>query len=183
MERCSIEAYRDLAAVVEYEPATGIVRWKRRNDMRSQWNGRYAGKECGRLDNGGYLQIRFTYQGHVFTFGTHRLIWFIFTGEIPDQVDHVNHDKIDNRIENLRAVNSAENNRNQVKRRDNTSGYTGIFWRVNRQQWEASVTFGGKQYFLGRYDHKCDAIFVVESFRKSKDFHPNHGKADHELTV
>lgn len=72
-------------------------------------------KETGKADDGnGYLRVQIARKNH----RVHRIIWTVFNGPIPDglEIDHINRDKTDNRLDNLRLVTSAQNNHN---RKDN----------------------------------------------------------------
>lgn len=89
------------------------------------------------------------------TVRAHRLAWRLYYGEWPDgDIDHINGDKTDNRIDNLRSVTHAENMRNRKIRRDNRSGVSGVHWEKSRSRWR--VTVGSK--FLGRFNCFGQAI-------------------------
>lgn len=88
---------------LSYCPTTGVIRWK---------DGPNAGKPAGH-EKSGYLRIAF---GGVNVFA-HRAAWAITHGKWPDDViDHINRDRKDNRLENLRDVSGLENARNKSKR-------------------------------------------------------------------
>lgn len=83
----------------------------------------------------------------------HRLAWFLHYGEWPTcQVDHINGDRHDNRISNLRLASSSENQRNRKRPKNNTSGYKGVSWIEHYQMWQATIKFDGKNKYLGRFD-------------------------------
>lgn len=67
-------------------------------------------------------------------------------------VDHINGDRLDNRKENLRACSRAENSRNSVKHRDNTSGYKGVSWHEQKGKWRARIRRNGKEKHLGLFE-------------------------------
>ncbi len=64
----------------------------------------------------------------------------------PDgkQVDHINGDGLDNRVENLRIATSSENNYNTGKQSNNTSGYKGVSWHKTRKTWQVLIGVGGR---------------------------------------
>ena len=97
--------------------------------------------------------------GYVIFSGTkdglkNKLLHRIIMGE-PDgkEVDHINGNTRDNRRENLRLCNRAENGRNRGKLSNNTSGFKGVSWNKETDKWRASIMVGdGKQKHLGYFD-------------------------------
>lgn len=67
------------------------------------------------------------------------------------KTDHANGDGLDNRRANLREATATENNRNRRRRSDNTSGFKGVTWRKDRNQWRAHIMVSGHQHSLGAY--------------------------------
>lgn len=97
----------------------------------------------------GYIKIGFN--GREYT--AHRLIWWIVYGCLPDRfIDHINGDKADNRLCNLRLATDGENKRNVGKRSHNTSGFKGVTWDKVNRRWLAHATFQGRGVHLGRHD-------------------------------
>jgi two-component SAPR family response regulator len=74
-----------------------------------------------------------------------------------EKVDHINGDKLDNRKENLRIATTAENSRNISVRKDNKSGYKGVFFASSRNKWHASIKVNYKSKFLGYFESKTEA--------------------------
>ena len=72
--------------------------------------------------------------------------------------DHINGNRLDNRMENLRLVNRAQNNMNKGLRSDNTSGHTGVAWDKSKGKWVVQIQVDGKNKHIGRYTSKKDAI-------------------------
>ena len=70
------------------------------------------------------------------------------------QVDHYNHNTLDNRRENLRLATSQQNTRNSKQRSDNASGYKGVDWHKQPSKWRASITVDGKQRTIGHFTTK-----------------------------
>lgn len=87
---------------------------------------------------GGYL--RFSYRGK--SYAVHRVVWELHHGPVTDQVDHINGDKLDNRIENLRPATHSQNNMNKPARSDNVLGIKGVFrrYRAGRYEYVGRVT-------------------------------------------
>lgn len=84
----------------------------------------------------------------------HRMIMSANKG---DSVDHINHDKADNRRNNLRICTHSENLRNVKKLKHNTSGYKGVWWHDKTKKWRACITLNGKSIHLGLFDDKLEA--------------------------
>lgn len=74
------------------------------------------------------------------------------------QVDHINHDTLDNRRSNLRFVTASQNQMNRVKRIDNTSGVTGVYWHKRDNIWLSNITVNDKTIHLGYFENFDDAI-------------------------
>jgi hypothetical protein len=155
-----------LETSVHYDPATGLLTWLARGDPR--FDNKMVGKAAGSVRPDGYVAVGFGGKSYL----AHRLIWRLVHGEWPEfEVDHINGDKADNRIENLRACTTAENRRNMPVRKNKTSRYVGV--RKTRNAWSVVVDSKYRGYFTdedeaGRYAAKLYAEL---------GFHPNHGRA------
>lgn len=154
----------ELKAVLHYDAPTGVFRWRhsRRNNIRP-WS--VAGVPTKRQ---GYLQIVVNRKAYL----AHRLAWLYVHGSMPpDHIDHVNGDKADNRIENLRQANNTTNHWNEAIRSTNKSGHKGIWWHKQSGKWEAACRVNGKQKTVGRFERIEDAVEAVRKFREQ-----HHGK-------
>jgi hypothetical protein len=106
-----------------------VLIWKTRpeshfKDLRSRaiWNTKYSGKEAGCLKKGGYLRVGINNSDHL----CHRIIFALITGKYPElEIDHIDGNTSNNRIENLREVSHSDNLANQKKGAKNTSGVIG----------------------------------------------------------
>jgi hypothetical protein len=99
-----------------------------------------------------------------------RILWIYAHGDIPNDmcVDHINRDKTDNRLSNLRLVSKRDNNRNVWCKR-NTSGYRNVSWSKAREKWQAQVTAkDGKKITLGHFDCKEQAALAVQTFQQKE---------------
>jgi len=107
----------------------------------------------------------------------HRLIWLYIYGEWPSgQIDHINHNTIDNRIENLRIVTNRENGLNHSLGKRNKSGFTGVFWRKEINKWSARIKTEKSYESLGVFDDWFDAVCARISANNKHGYHENHGR-------
>lgn len=136
--------------------------------------GTQIGDPVGNPNKNGYL--RFQYKGKYYL--VHRIVWEMHNGEIPAgmQIDHLWHNKLDNRIENLRLVSPLDNHRNRGKAPKNTSGVTGVCWSKPRAKWLASITVKGIRKHLGMFSNIEDAAKARKQAEMLYGFHSNHGK-------
>ncbi|HGF7373652.1 TPA: HNH endonuclease [Vibrio cholerae] len=125
------------------------------------------------VNKDGYLQLRINKKMYV----QHRLAWLYMTGFFPDgDIDHINHDRLDNRFCNLRVVTKDENNRNMSMRHSNTSGVTGVSLHRATGSWCAEIKHKGKKVYLGLYKDINDAKLAREEAEVRYGYHENHGK-------
>ena len=106
------------------------------------------GDIAGSLDGDGYYVVGLA-SGKV---PAHRIVWAMHNDDMPEIVDHINGDRTDNRIENLRAATRQQNNTNRALRSDNNSGVAGVRWHKQRSKWNARIKVDGKEISLGMYD-------------------------------
>jgi len=110
-------------------------------------------KPLGRVATNGYLQICVNGKRYM----AHRLAWLITYGEWPDgQLDHINQDKLDNRIANLRVVTNKQNGENVRIFKHNKSGFRGVSKRADGK-WIADIKQHGKTIHLGVFSCVFDA--------------------------
>lgn len=168
-----------LRAVLDYDPMTGLFKWKERSveiagaqREANRFNAKHAGKPALTSKSHGYL--RSPVLGKALS--AHRAAYIIYYGETPDFVDHINGDRSDNRIANLRAVDFSENARNAKRRADNTSGSTGVHFNKRKKKWHAFIAQDGNQVSLGYFHDKTLAIAARKEAETRNGFHENHGR-------
>jgi hypothetical protein len=131
------------------------------------------GKLVGFKRNTGYICIKINNRGYQ----AHRLAWLYVHGKMPSNcIDHINNDKTDNRIENLREANASQNNHNSRLRKDNNSGVKGVYWSKQHNKWRVQIGVNGKNKYFGLHDDLELAELVAQEARNEyhKEF-ANHG--------
>jgi hypothetical protein len=124
-----------------------------RNDGNLYWvksrQGIRVGQRAGYLNSHGYRLTMIC--GRLYC--AHRLIWLMHHGRWPtDQLDHIDRNRQNNRIENLREVTNAENHQNMSIHKDNKSGLPGVSWYKRDGKWWARGMLNGKAYHIGLFD-------------------------------
>lgn len=132
-----------------------------------------AGGRVGSLNGDGYLCFNYKRKSHK----VHRVIWEMHNGPIPKgmQVDHIDHNRVNNLLSNFRLVDSKTNSRNQKKRVTNSSGVTGVYWHKRDSIWYAAISDGTRLVSLGTFAEKQDTIDARKAAEKLYGYHPNHG--------
>lgn len=139
-----------LKELLHYDPDTGVFKWigKTFHTMKMR-------DVAGNKSTLGYIVIRINGKAHK----AHRLAWLYIHGKWPDRhIDHINRNKTDNRIKNLRLASGSENCRNRMLLARNKSGCTGVFWNKRFGLWCAKIQICGKIITLGSFLNKEDAI-------------------------
>lgn len=177
----SLGRYEFAAGRVNYDSEQGVFTWRKKDGEAREvkiWNAKFVGSRCGCVGPDGYVRIAFTFSGNkTFRLLAHRLAWFIVYGSEPKlQIDHINQNKADNRIANLRDVAKEINQRNVMQTKSNTSGITGVSWNKKLEKWSAQVQVSGKNYLLGRFTDIKEAEKVVKEFRAKHGFTEQHGQ-------
>ena len=169
--------FAELDRLFRYDPETGDIfnRTKRGGSRgRSVKVGSIATYDKG----DGYLRIVFTRNGRSVRYCAHRVSWLLHYREDPGkmEVDHINHDRADNRIENLRLTDCRGNRLNHTKRSDNTSGIVGVCWSKRDCKWQVQISNFGKRMLLGYFKDKFEAICCRKSAENRFGYHRNYGK-------
>lgn len=146
--------HKYLIETLDYNPETGEFTWKNPSSYQM-----HPGDKAGTLNASGYILICI----NGIRYKAHRLAWFYHYGEWPSdeapQIDHINGNKADNRISNLRCATRVKNSRNHKGRSTNTSGCTGVSFKKSNGKWQAVIGDGhGKYKLLGYFLNYEDAV-------------------------
>jgi hypothetical protein len=133
-----------LKHLLMYDPVSGAFAW------RNPTSKKYAPGDVVRsIGAGGYLRVGLDKRRYLL----HRLAWLYVHGVFPAvEIDHINQDKTDNRLTNLRLATRMQNAQNVRMRCNNKSGVKGVSWDVDRQRWRAQINVEGKRRYLGLFD-------------------------------
>lgn len=117
-----------------------------------------VGQLAGDIDGTGYRRIMLGKKHYKM----HRLIWIMFHGDIPESayIDHIDQNRSNNKIENLRAVSKSQNNLN--------TGRKGVSFDSARNKWRAQTSIDNKTVALGRYDTEQEAIDAYDKFKEMR---------------
>lgn len=155
----------ELKKALHYCERDGKFSWRRSKGRASK------GSVAGSPSNG---YVRIGVLGS--TYRAHRLVWLYAHGSFPTgQLDHINHIKCDNRLENLRDVTFKVNQKNKQKYKSNTTGVTGVSWYKTKLEWRSTIYNAHKQIHLGYFVSKFEAICARKSAENMYKYHTNHG--------
>jgi hypothetical protein len=155
-------SHEEIKRLLNYDPDTGKFTWKITVNSRAP-----AGSVAGCINPDGYRQIRVA--GIVYK--AHRLAWLYVTGKFPlNGVDHINGDRMDNRIDNLRDVSHRENHQNTKFHRNGR--LFGTSFHKQSKKWEARIRVRDKRIYLGSFDTEQEAHKSYLDFLQRLETHP-----------
>ena len=153
-----------------YDEVLGELRYKVRSSPASRVQ---VNEVAGTINSSGYRVVCVNGKQH----RVHRLIWMMLVGEIPAgyQIDHIDGNRANNHISNLRLATRVENGRNAKKRCDNTSGTKGVSFDKLSGKWRVQIRKDGKNT-SALFETKDEALGYVRQAREllHEDF-TNHG--------
>jgi len=167
-KECSVTQER-LKELFNYNPSTGKLTRK----ITVNYNAT-AGSTVGSPHNDGYLAVQISGNKYL----AHRIIWLYVTGAFPtEQLDHIDGNRVNNRISNLREATNQVNQQNSRLRKDNTTGLPGVRWYTQTNRWRADIVLNSKRHHLGYYKDFFEACCARKSAENKYGFHTNHGRA------
>lgn len=149
-----------------YDPITGVFTWA---DARG---GVKLGDTAGYLRSDGYIDIRL--DGKIYR--AHRLAWLYVYGVFPECIDHIDGNRLNNSISNLRNVAKGGNSKNLGINKNNSSGETNIMWYEPLGKWHVQIQCDGKRIHIGYFSSMKEAVDARDVARLKYGFHSNHGR-------
>lgn len=188
--RRTLPSQRVLREILDYDPISGTAIWKNRSEKHfssidkkrsvSNFNTNIAGSSAYAKGTGGYSQIQIRVPSdHSFLDGNflaHRIIWQLVHGDVPFVLDHINGDRTDNRLLNLRDGSGGLNSKNMKLHCGNTSGVPGVYRCSKTGAWSAQIHMGEKFQRLGRFATFNEAVAARKAAEKVLGYHKNHGR-------
>jgi hypothetical protein len=150
-----------------FKYSNGKLFWKERP-------GRYvkAGTQAGCVYNNGYCVVTINNK----RYGLHRIIFMMHHGYFPNEIDHIDGNKANNNIDNLRAATRQQNKNNTGIIVSNTSGYKNVSWNKKTQKWKVELRVNEKKKHLGIFkDLELADLVATMAREKYHGEYANHG--------
>jgi hypothetical protein len=161
--KCLNDKYLDpkvLRKYFSYHPSGHLSR----KFAPTKWHTHLIGKIInGRKHDNGYLTFKFMGQDNL---RLHRAIFALVNGYLPEEIDHINGDRADNRIENLREIDRTKNNLNRKNKNYNKTGVPGMYFSTNGY-WTGRIRIYGMEYTV-RSKMKSEASAKLNKLRNEK---------------
>ena len=141
--------------LLEYQD--GDLYWKQALSTRVK-----VGNKAGSIQTGGYIGISVLGR----KYGAHKLVYLLHHKTLPKFVDHIDGNRLNNRIENLRACTRTENNQNTSIRSHNSSGVKNVTWHCQTGKWRVIVRCNGVPFSFGLYKDLEFAELVASAARE-----------------
>jgi hypothetical protein len=156
-----------LKSILDYDLETGIFTWKVNKSQRTK-----IGDVAGWLYNG-YREIEINDK----KYKSHRLAWLYVNGEMPKNlIDHIDGNRSNNKISNLREATYQENNENYKTPKTNKSGVKNVSWYKNLGKWVVSISIRKTKKTIGYFDDlEFAELVAIEARNKYRLEFANHG--------
>lgn len=144
------------------------------------WSDKMGGKMMKPWDRNGYLSVNLYKDGVVTTRKIHRLVAraFVPNPENKPCVDHIDRDRQNNVVTNLRYATKSENQWNRGSIAGSSSRYVGVFWEARRQKWKAQIQIDGKSKYLGYFTDEAAAARAYNA--AAREHHGEFAKCNFE---
>ena len=138
-----------------YDPETGFI---------YKIKGRNCGNRVGCETTYGYQMFSFRFNNKKYSFYNHRAAWLLTFGKFPDNyIDHIDHDKTNNKLSNLRECTIQENGFNRLKQNNRCDSiYKGVAYHKRDDKWQASIMINKKLKFIGYFNNEKEAALAYD---------------------
>lgn len=161
MDLLTLPDQETLRQLFDYNPNTGVLKYRDKRQRR-----RRSKKSKGN----DYLKVRVGGK----SVRAHRVIWIFFHGYEPEFIDHIDGNRQNNKIENLRSVSKSGNGQNMKLKQTNTTGVYGV--SKHGRRWRAYINLYKKQRSIGAFDTFDEAVSARQVVEKWAGYHENHGR-------
>lgn len=149
-----------LRSLLHYDSATGEFTWVRKSHSKAKAK---PGDIAGGLCCYGYVRIKIGKK----SYKAHRLAWLYTYGEWPTEfIDHINGDRSDNRISNIRCASNAQNQQNRKAGTNSSHGLLGVTWNNQANRWAARIMLNGKRKHIGYYGSAEEASHAYQEEKR-----------------
>lgn len=159
---------KELKEVLNYNEDTGLFKYIKSSNSKIK-----IGQIAGTISNG-YCRIKINGKSYL----GHHLVWLYKYSSFPEypkyQIDHINQNRLDNRLSNLRIVTQSCNQRNAKKRKDNTSGVTGVIYA--NKGWVTRINDKKGKIYLGKFKEFSEAVSARKRAELVLKYSENHGR-------
>ena len=150
-----------------FEYKDGFLYWKITKAQNAK-----KGTIAGSVDSNGYHRVSINYKHYK----VHRLVFLMFHGFLPENIDHIDGNPLNNKIENLRKVTTSQNMQNAKRYSTNTSGVKGVSWEKDRKKWKVQVMLNRENNIIRNLESLELAELVAQELRnKYHGEFTNHG--------
>ena len=158
-----------IKSLLSYDAETGQFTWM----CNRKGGSARVGARAGSMRDDGYVTVRVDGRAYF----AHRLAWVFVVGPIPSgmEIDHIDHDPSNNKINNLRLVTKSGNRKNRSRDSRNKSGFNGVHWAPHANAWCVQIRSERKTRHIGYFKNIKEAEAARLSAEARFDFHPNHG--------
>lgn len=132
-----------------FEYRDGKVYWKT-NAGNNKTAGKRAGTECKKSRRRFILINKIAYMEH-------HIVYILCKNVVPEEIDHIDGDSLNNKIENLRIASRAQNLQNRQVQKNSSTGFKGVFFDARRNKFFAKIGAFGKYTYLGAFESAIDA--------------------------
>jgi len=159
----------EVKKLLNYNKDNGTFVWNENRSSKIK-----AGDIAGSIQKTGYIHLKINYVAHL----AHRIAWLYHYGYMPKFIDHINRDRTDNRIENLRECSLSQNQFNRGIQKNNTSGVKGVSWNKSSNKWLVQFRIYNDNKYIGYFeDLELAKLVASEAYDKyHKEFKDNYAK-------